>query len=158
MISITHTNREAGAMLTIYAHACCRCHRGYIFRRKRCEQGVFNSLVYVNVIPDSKVHGANMGPILGRQDPGGPHVGPMNLAIWDSNVISLSFRRRTGVRICIKPYIRSTWAPQPTINSALVKTRAWAEIYKSAVTLVKEALLELPEDTRDRPRTVEALV
>ena len=27
------------------------------------------------VIPDSKVHGANMGPIWGRQDPGGPHVG-----------------------------------------------------------------------------------
>ena len=31
--------------------------------------------------PDSKVHGANMGPIWGRQDPGGPHVGPMNLVI-----------------------------------------------------------------------------
>ena len=35
--------------------------------------------------PDSKVHGANMGPIWGRQDPGGPHVGPMNFAIWISN-------------------------------------------------------------------------
>ena len=33
--------------------------------------------------PDSKVPRANMGPIWGRQDPGGPHVGPMNLAIWD---------------------------------------------------------------------------
>ena len=32
--------------------------------------------------PDSKVHGANMGPIWGRQDPGGPHVGPMNFIIW----------------------------------------------------------------------------
>ena len=32
--------------------------------------------------PDSKVHGANMGPIWGRQEPGGPHVGPMNFAIW----------------------------------------------------------------------------
>ena len=32
--------------------------------------------------PDSKVHGANMGLIWGRQDPGGPHVGPMNFAIW----------------------------------------------------------------------------
>ena len=31
---------------------------------------------------DSKVHGANMGPIWGRQDPGGPHVGSMNIAIW----------------------------------------------------------------------------
>ena len=33
--------------------------------------------------PDSKVHGANMRPIWGRQDPGGPHVGPMNFAIWE---------------------------------------------------------------------------
>ena len=32
--------------------------------------------------PDSKVHEANMVPIWGRQDPGGPRVGPMNLAIW----------------------------------------------------------------------------
>ena len=34
-------------------------------------------------IPDSKVHGASMRPIWGRQDPGGPHGGPMNFAIWD---------------------------------------------------------------------------
>ena len=33
-------------------------------------------------LPDSKAHGANMGPTWGRQAPGGPHVGPMNLAIW----------------------------------------------------------------------------
>ena len=25
-----------------------------------------------------------MGPIWGRQDPGGPHVGPMNFAIWET--------------------------------------------------------------------------
>ena len=35
------------------------------------------------IIPDNKVHWANMGPIWGRQDPGGPHVGSMNFAIWD---------------------------------------------------------------------------
>ena len=34
-------------------------------------------------IPDRKGCGANMGPIWGRQDPDGPHVGPMNFAIWD---------------------------------------------------------------------------
>ena len=33
--------------------------------------------------PDSKVHGANVGPIWGRQDPDGSHVGPMNFAIWE---------------------------------------------------------------------------
>ena len=32
--------------------------------------------------PDSKVPWVNMGPIWGPQDPGGPHVGPMNSAIW----------------------------------------------------------------------------
>ena len=37
---------------------------------------------YGCIFPDSKVHGANMGPIWGRQDPCGPHVGPMNFAIW----------------------------------------------------------------------------
>ena len=37
-----------------------------------------------HIIPDSKVHGANMGPTWGRQDPVGPHVGPMDLAIWDA--------------------------------------------------------------------------
>ena len=35
-------------------------------------------------VPDNKVHGANMGPIWGRQDSGGPHVGPMNFIIWGS--------------------------------------------------------------------------
>ena len=34
-------------------------------------------------IPDSKVHGANMGPTWDLSAPDGPHVGPMNLAIWD---------------------------------------------------------------------------
>ena len=42
--------------------------------------------------PDSKVHGANMmEPILGRQDLGWPHVGPMTLAVnsCGSSVYSL---------------------------------------------------------------------
>ena len=32
--------------------------------------------------PYNKIHGANMEPIWGRQNPGGPNVGPMNFAIW----------------------------------------------------------------------------
>ena len=35
-----------------------------------------------DVYPESKVHGAYMGPIWGRQDPDGPHVGPMDFATW----------------------------------------------------------------------------
>ena len=38
--------------------------------------------------PDSKVHGAIMGPIWGQQDPGGPHVGLMNFAIWVYMVVT----------------------------------------------------------------------
>ena len=32
---------------------------------------------------DCMVYGAYMGPTWGRQDPGRPHDGPMNLAIWE---------------------------------------------------------------------------
>ena len=42
--------------------------------------------------PDSKVCGANIGPTWGRQVPGGPNGGPMNLAIWvvqDCNTFSV---------------------------------------------------------------------
>ena len=54
-----------------------------------------------DAIPDSNVHGASMGPIWGRQDPGGPHVGAMNFAIWDVNyfyplcIISSCYNRRS---------------------------------------------------------------
>ena len=43
-------------------------------------------LLELTHFPGSKVRGANMGPIWGRQDPGGPHVGPMNFAIWVGHV------------------------------------------------------------------------
>ena len=48
--------------------------------------------------PDNNVHGANMGPIWGRQDPGGPHVGPMNFAI--SQVLS-----PTAKLCCLENYL-----------------------------------------------------
>ena len=41
-------------------------------------QGQFS----MECFPDSKDHGANLGPTWGRQDPGWPQVGPMNFAIW----------------------------------------------------------------------------
>ena len=56
-------------------------------------------------IPDSKVHGANMGPIWGRQDPGGPHDGNINFAIWD---VSVSQKGWSGIYtlffICITSF------------------------------------------------------
>ena len=35
------------------------------------------------IIPGSNIHGANMGPTWVCQDPGRPHVGHINLGIWD---------------------------------------------------------------------------
>ena len=38
--------------------------------------------------PDSKVYVANMGPIWGRQDPGGPHAVPMIFVIWGAMILA----------------------------------------------------------------------
>ena len=51
-----------------------------------------NSVTYA--FPDSKVHGANMGPTWVLSAPDGPHVGPMDLAIrvYTPHWISQSLR------------------------------------------------------------------
>ena len=41
-----------------------------------------------NKIPDSKVHGANMGPNWVLSSPNGPHVGPMSLALRDTCILT----------------------------------------------------------------------
>ena len=46
-----------------------------------CQIVAHLSLHTLNHYPDSKVHGANMEHIWGRQHPGGLHVGPMNFVI-----------------------------------------------------------------------------
>ena len=56
--------------------------------------------------PDNNVRGANMGPIWGRQDPGGTHVGHMNFAIWGvlvgeiMHLISLLYTSTTIEDLC----------------------------------------------------------
>ena len=49
--------------------------------------------------PDSNVHVANMGPTWGRQEPGGPHVGHTDFAIWAydyQNVVKEFLTRNLG--------------------------------------------------------------
>ena len=67
------------------AKDCQMVHRRRIHSGARGASGAFIRRLHrvCASIPHSKVHGANMGPSWGRQDPGGPHVGNMNLAIWD---------------------------------------------------------------------------
>ena len=66
----------------------------YQYRKSHCGEKtvvrssyLHNGISYIGKIPDSKLHGASMGPIWGRQDPGGLHVGPMNFVIWDVTFI-----------------------------------------------------------------------
>ena len=65
-------------------------------------------------LPDSKVYGANMGPkIWGPQDPGGPHVGPMNLAIWDA-ICSISISVFLNRSHSIAKMSRGIWHQRQT--------------------------------------------
>ena len=70
---------EAGTMCHSWENASAinpSTHPGKVsYTSRKCDP------LYLKAYPDSKVHGANMGPAWGRQDLGGPHVGPMNLAI-----------------------------------------------------------------------------
>ena len=64
-------------------------------------------------VPDSKDHGANMAPIQVLSAPGGPHVGPINLAIRDDEV--------TDDRL-----EQSVWyLPQPIYNTTQQKLRIY---------------------------------
>ena len=66
--------------------------------------------VHIDVMPDSKVHGANMGPTWGRQDPGGPHVGHVNLAIWDAFVYTcVASVGSFGILSSNMGFQKSTW-------------------------------------------------
>ena len=51
-------------------------------KRSRPSHNKYIWLIGVLTHPGSN---ANMGPTWGRQDPGWPHVGPVNLTIWVSN-------------------------------------------------------------------------
>ena len=65
---------------------------------------VSSQKITVNKIPDIKVHGENMGLIWGQQDPGGPHVGPINFAIWDMALMIVSlhlYKQNTPFKLSI---------------------------------------------------------
>ena len=70
----------------------CQCKRGCVIF------GV--NLKYLEHIPDSKVHGANMGSTWILWAPDGPHDGPINLVIREtSSVLRVSIT--TAIRIMI---------------------------------------------------------
>ena len=70
------------------------------FRRPKMND-IIDAIYHHHDIPDSKVHGANMGPIRGRRDPGGPPVGAMNLVIWDVNTYHVIWHWQDRYAICL---------------------------------------------------------
>ena len=76
------------------------------------------------IFPDGRVHGANMWPIRGRKYPGGPHVGPMNLAIWVGqylNMTSLHQNELTTLNkesIILQGYVSQKSAHRTYVKSA----------------------------------------
>ena len=61
------------------SHVCYSCGLAY----HSCSCDIWNYFNRPHPIPDSKVHGANMGPTWVLLAPDGPHVSPMKLAIRD---------------------------------------------------------------------------
>ena len=59
-------------------------HINGVMQKKYGSSALALDLHFFCINLDSKVHGANMWPIWGRQDPGGPYVGPMNFAICEA--------------------------------------------------------------------------
>ena len=49
-----------------------------------------------------------MGPIWGRQDPGGPHVGPLNFVIWDISVFTGANMHWSESSLPFAKYVRLT--------------------------------------------------
>ena len=87
---------------------CSRCSRAMSMTRR----GILSTRPSTTAcgIPDSKVHGAHMGPNWGRQDPDGPHVGHVNLAIWDN--IPLILQSLGQLRQCCWGLSENiSWAP-----------------------------------------------
>ena len=73
----------------------------------------------INKCPDSKVHGDYMGPTWVLSSLGGPHVGPMNLAIWVAIHYGVQHDTMSGVRVA---------------HSILF---IWLDVYKLRIMVVK---------------------
>ena len=100
----------------------------------------FSSLVwhylYLNPsrynVPDSKVHGTNMGPTWVLSAPGGPHIGPMSLVIWVcflslSWVCCCQWWNLPSINICLRA-IQTIW--EGSIPNAL---SIWWQYFKGDI-------------------------
>ena len=80
-----------------------------------------------------------MGPTWGQQDPGGPHVGPMNLAIWVWLVISMLYITSCDIGQC---YDVTQLYPEASRNVS-----SWVHDYGFGAISVKVSLPNLDSFT-----------
>ena len=82
---------------------------------------------------DGKVNGANMGPIWGWQAPGGPHLGPINFAIWVYGILLMEHgsTRQNRMVWCYANFI-TLWALHQRWNLYLFFTCCWGQWEVSA--------------------------
>ena len=67
--------------------------------------------IRINLFPDSKVHGANMGPTWVLSAPDGPHVGLMNIAIGlFIEMHSSKYRQASNIRALYCWSLRCSWS------------------------------------------------
>ena len=64
---------------------------------------IFTNVWLNKTDPDSKVYGAYMGPTWVRQDPGGPHIGPMSLTLLGTIEVFVKYPVALG-------FLNSRWA------------------------------------------------
>ena len=103
--------------------------------------------------PDSKVHGANMGPTWGRQDPGGPHVGPVNLAIWAAlPMLTMCFSVSQG-REWSHCRVSSPGVPSGGLTLAVV----WAPVTPPKMPLSHPSFPPIPTLSSPLPTTMTPL-
>ena len=74
-----------------------------------------------------------MGPIWGQQDPGGPHVGPVNLAIWVAIYTWATKNNHTGWPAAVSSGIFAQWLILSYIISC----------YETVMATAKDKILNL---------------
>ena len=111
------------------------------------------SLLHDNL--SSKVRGANTGSNWGRQNPGGPHVGPMNFAIWNlrchqreqschhCNSILTHWGRVTGICVGKLAIIVSDNGLSPGQSQTIIRINAGILLTLPLGTKFSETLIEI---------------
>ena len=95
--------------------------------------------------PDSKVHGAYMGPTWGRQAPGGPHIGPTNLAIWPLQLEKLTLSSSAN-----STWDQCWWFSFWCLCANMWRRRRWSKVSLGHVLIDIQLLLNIVGSCRQR--------